>query len=574
MKFIALIFIFFSFFVYANLDEFIMPSQVKPGMLGYGKTVFRGTKIEKFNVEVLGVLKNSKFSDKLVINGQSVLVKTYGKKIEKNGGIAAGMSGAPIYVKGKLLGALSAGWTLTDHSVGIVTPISEMLKLTYPPYMKNNTNEISVGLLEAPVKIKNQSFIGVAPECMKSQGLQKFLYFHNCNTPLMISGLKSKYISEKSFNTISTSELPKRTLAKQLEPGAAIGVQLARGDVNITSLGTLTYYDKKRNIILAFGHPFLHKGDVNYFLSGAYIYYTFSSIDMPFKVGAPLGLLGSVVQDRQQGIVGIVRKKTSNIPLKLLVTDKDHNITKLINVEVVKDYQVLNDILSALSKQSLDETINEIGSLSIRSYFDIGYTINNKKQNFAYENMFYTDNPAEMVSQDILATISQLVDNEFTKLDINSIDWQLNVTSKRKTARIVSVKVPTRELSPGEVIGINVTIKPFRQEKFVKTIFVKLPKTTGSSLNIIVEGGHNYRNNADEKENFNSLADIIDTNSQFPQNNEIIIRWTQNSESNPDSADNSSADTENNSNTIPTFAKKIGTEYVLDGYFENILVFK
>jgi len=567
MKIFSIIFLLCAFILFAS-NNFIPISQITPGMNGYGKTVFKGTKIEKFNIEVLGVLKNSKFSDKLVINGQSVLVKTYGKQIEKNGGIAAGMSGAPIYIKGKLLGALSAGWTLTDHSVGIVTPINEMMKLTYPPYMNIGTGEIGIGLLDKPVKLNGKTFIGLAPESMKNHKYSNLLYFHYCNSPLMISGLNSKSItiSNNTFNTISTSELPENTLIKRLEPGAAIGVQLARGDVNITSLGTLTYYDKDRNIVLAFGHPFLHKGKVDYFLSGAYIYYTFSSIDMPFKVGAPLGILGSVIQDREQGIVGIIRRKTKEIPLKLIVKDDDHNITRIINVSIVKDYQVLSDILTALSKQSLDETINKVGSMSIKSYFNIGYSVGKIKQYFKYENLFFTDNPAEIVSQDLLDTINKLIDNEYSPISINNIDWQLNVTEKRKTARIINVKLPNREVSPGEVIGINVTIKPFRQEKFVKTIFIKLPKNAGPSLNLIVEGGHNFRNSTEEKENFASLDQLVTIISDFPQNNEIIIRWTQNS-------DPSNAETDKIDNSSP-FAKKIISGYVLDGYFENILVFK
>ncbi|MDD2716197.1 MAG: SpoIVB peptidase S55 domain-containing protein [Candidatus Wallbacteria bacterium] len=566
-----LIFLVLPFILHADSQDFISVSEVLPEMQGIAKTVFEGTAIQSFPIKVLGVLKNNKFSDNLVINGESVLIQASGPLIDKSGGIAAGMSGAPVYIKNRLLGALSAGWTLADHTVGLVTPIEDMMKLTYPPYMENGKSSGEVGLLEPPVKIKGKTYGKLElVRQVPATAAEGVLYFYYAGSPLMVQGLRSNLIKVAGqLFPVFPSATAYSSDKTKLVPGAALGVQIARGDINITTLGTLTYYDEQRNLILAFGHPFLHKGEVDYFLSDAYIYHSFSSIDMPFKVGSPLELIGRVCQDRQQGIVGLVGEKPRTIPVKFQVKDLDQNLTRQINVDIVSDTQLLSDVLNAMVKQALDETVNYIGPLSVESYFTIGYSVAGGSSALKYSNLYYSDNLSDTLCQDLLATVGLLTENEFKPVKIQKIDWQLSITKKKRTARITNVKFPSRNVIAGEVIGLNVTIKPFRANEFVKTVFLKLPEDTSGSLNVAVRGGKNYRSSTDDKENFGSFEEIVQSAEQYPKYNDIVVSWSvPKDEGDTGEIQNSAVEPAPNSSN-----KVISTEYVLDGYFENLLIF-
>lgn len=554
-----LVLILFSFFRLLLSKDFIYPSEIKPGMTGYGKTVFKGTKIERFGVKVLGVLKNNKFSDKLVINGESILIKVSGNLIEEAGGIAAGMSGAPIYIKGRLLGALSAGWMLTDHKVGLVTPITEMLKLTQYPYMKRFVSR-EVELTE-PIELNGKiynkiKFIDPDENILDEKDVLSFVL---AKTPMFISkGNKTEIIINNTKYKLNIPDINNKKNIS-IEPGTAIGVQIARGDINITTLGTLTYYDKNRNIIVAFGHPFLHKGSVDYFLSKAYIYYCFSSLDMPFKVGAPLDLIGSVVEDRGCGIVGIINRVPDYIPLKLYIRNEDFNLQNMLNIKIVSDYSVLSDVLNAISEQAINESIDYVGNITVRSFFNLYIDVNGKVKEFKYSNFYSGENINELIVQDLLNSISVLYENEFIPISIKQIYWNISTSTEQKTAKIVKVKLPEKELLHGEVIGINIYIKPYRKPEFIKTVFMKLPDN-GDSYSIVIRGGYNYRNNMELKNEFDSFDNLFSYLSDIPQNSELLISLIKSEEK---------QDKEEINNVL---VKKVSTNYVLDGYYEDVLV--
>ena len=142
---------------FAQNVDILRLKDVKVGMKGFGKTVVLGRKIETFDVEVLGILANNKVNENVLINGKSILVKVSGEVIKRAGGIAAGMSGSPVYIDGKLMGGVSSGWIMTDHTVGLVTPIEEMLEIwSYPDMACADTDgnsAIKRWIPEAPLQL-------------------------------------------------------------------------------------------------------------------------------------------------------------------------------------------------------------------------------------------------------------------------------------------------------------------------------------------------------------------------------------------------------------------------------------
>ena len=263
----------------------IAVEELKPGMKGYGKTVIRGADIETFDVEVLGVTGTE-------TGGYNILIKASGPLLKESGGIAQGMSGSPVYIDGRLAGAVAYGQAFSDPNYCFLTPINEMLRL-----FDETDPRPSVFLPKStPLMVSGFTADGVA----------------HLNEELSPFGLTSYAVPG------GTDELD----SVQLEPGSSVGVSLVRGDMVIGAIGTVTWTDDEGRI-LAFGHPFLQHGDSNYFMTNAWIFASVPNIQSAFKVGTLGKTLGRISQDRLSGIAGKEGENAPIIPMYVSVTDKD-----------------------------------------------------------------------------------------------------------------------------------------------------------------------------------------------------------------------------------------------------------
>ncbi|HNV71070.1 MAG TPA: SpoIVB peptidase S55 domain-containing protein, partial [Candidatus Ozemobacteraceae bacterium] len=360
---IAFLLLFAGFTASAQAQSDILAiKDVKVGMKGIGKTVIRGRDIETFNVEVLGILSNNKINENLQINGSSILVRVSGKVIDEAGGIAAGMSGSPIFVNGKLIGGLSSGWVMTDHTVGLVTPIEEMLEIwDYPlsASLPDKSKSLYWKTIDgSAIQIGQHRFNGIHQVADEDEAIElartnQDAVFVEVAAPVVVQGLYDRAASllkrklgGKNVEVVAGSPgagSDTITGPGTIEPGCAIGIQLARGDVNLTTLGTLTYRDGKR--ILGFAHPFLKKGNAAFLMTGAHIHHSFSSVQMPFKVGAPTEMIGIITQDREKGVAGELGRFPTLIPVQIEVIDRDLKRNRTINYQVVQDEGVFQSVI-------------------------------------------------------------------------------------------------------------------------------------------------------------------------------------------------------------------------------------
>ena len=266
--------------------------EIKPGMTGIGKTVFHGTQIGTFQVDVIDIVKGEGSINHFILANLS------GDKIEESGGISAGTSGSPVYIDGRLIGAVSYAWEMSEHNLCLITPILEMLEIFNLPY--NNSHATSQEYkINNPlfftrektnkIKVKNSVKNNNFPELAGREEI----VFYPVVSPIIINGIKGRTLerlssSLKKLNLISIQgvgfngnsdinfqEVGERP-SNKIEAGSAIGIQLTWGDVSITSIGTVTY--REGNRILALGHPFLKKGKASFLLSAIYIYLSFPNI--------------------------------------------------------------------------------------------------------------------------------------------------------------------------------------------------------------------------------------------------------------------------------------------------------
>ncbi|MBQ3644187.1 MAG: hypothetical protein II961_06285 [Candidatus Riflebacteria bacterium] len=548
--------------------EFFPVKELQVGMKGFGKTVVSGRKIEKFDVEILGICSNNKINESALINGKSILVKVSGDVIKKAGGIAAGMSGSPIYIDNKLVGGISSGWLMTDHTVGLVTPIEEMLEIWNYPSDSKSKSGIKTGYLQKhhldkPVKIGSKKIDTIieAPYSLAKAVVPQTneVVFSQAATEIRIDDINKNRVSESikarlnRKNVIVTDSKNNEDSTDMsgyfaiispdyYEPGSSIGIQLARGDINVTTLGTLTHREGER--ILGLAHSFLKKGNVSFLLTGAYIHHSFGSVQMPFKIGAPTEMLGTVEQDREKGISAVIGKLPTMIPVKIDVNDKTLGIEKSINYQIVKDASILSTVLDTTIMQALEGAIDREGPGT--ALMSISMDCSSKKgenYNFRRENLFYSKTDiCQVLTNEVTSLVDMISESEFDEVLPTRILLKIEIENKRRTLTIEKVEVKNSSVSSGGVLDVEVTLKPFREPKFIRKVKLPIPQDIGKeSLTLSVFGLNMKVEDLDipsdskegktsnyklEETNSSDFSSVIRSWASAPKNSDILFQIT------------------------------------------------
>ncbi len=563
---IALIFLTFMQITTPKVlaDTQIMPAtEIVNGMKGVGKTVVNGVKVEEFAVEVLGILQDS--------NQELILVKVSGPVIDQTGGIAAGMSGSPVYIDGMLIGAIGYGWSLTDHRVGLITPIESMLKILdlnresgkakrsfqidFDSFQSDSSAAFK-GVEERivfsePVNFENRVvdqiyFCESYQSAVQLTTNDSVLKAYPVKTPLLINGIKGRALDRlmrglTDFDVIpiqtGSSNNSKEVQLPVLEPGSGISVQLVQGDIEVSSIGTLTYIQDEE--ILAFGHPFMNQGQVEYFLSGAKILAVVDNLDMPFKLGVPTGVVGTITQDRSSGIAGKVGMNPKIIPVNVLVEDFDLQSQQEFQFQVIRNEELVMSLVIPAILQTIDTAIDRQGYGTSKLRMEI---VGDKLPNqlFSYENMYYSsiDIAADSLN-DLYNILTYIITNPFVQVNIGSIDISLQVEQIRQYALIEEVKLLNDQLCPGDTAQIQVTLQPYRTNPYKLTYEVQIPENiqTGPASLTVASGIYGsyvmpeeYQDeervqdtNHVEGEHYKSLEEILKMYSVEPKNNDLVI---------------------------------------------------
>lgn len=514
----VLIGLLFSVAKPALAGESIMPLQdIKPGMQGIAKTVIQGSKIVTFDVKVIDIVPGHGGK------GDLILVRVGGPVIEKTGGIAQGMSGSPVYIKGKLIGAIGYGFEFADHNLGLVTPIGDMLKVLD---MQDKQKKI----IQKPIEVDGKK---VNP----------------LKTPLFVNGLRGRaleHLKEKlaPFNLEvkqGTGQGKVDTKDQQLLPGSALGVQLMDGYVEAGAIGTVTYVDQGK--LLAFGHPFLNKGLVDLPLTTAYIHQTIPSIASPFKLGSCGQVVGRITQDRTAAIGGEIGVYSPTILVRMEITDKDLGKTQRTYCRVIKDRDLAGPLIISGLLGMLDNSLDRIGKGTAK----ISFQFKGKglpDDSLERENMFFSPNDISAMSlTELVEGLDIVMNNVYNEVDVQELVVKVEVEEKEKTAYIQKAEAKKVEVYPGDTAEIQVTYVPFRAKAITSTIKVKIPSDIPPGiLNLGVAGGNvlsylfqaNSSSGQGEQDNgaelmqqmnppFNSLQEMIDDYLSADKNNEIVV---------------------------------------------------
>ena len=445
----------------------LMPvEEIQVGAQGIARTVIAGTRIEEFGVEVLGIMKNKGAA------GDLILVRTYGDVIDRSGGVAQGMSGSPVYIDGRLIGAIGYGFSLTDQRTAMITPIHDMLKLLEPSPEK----------AAQPVQDKPADKPADKPK-------------ERLSTPLMASGFGANalaYLQTKlsplKLTPYSVGDPPPGVAYGELEPGSSVGVQLVRGDVSLGALGTVTYVDGDK--VLAFGHPFLKRGKAGFLMTNAYIFTTVRGIESSFKVGSTGETIGTIHQDRGAGVAGEMNRYPGIVPMRMNIRSDESGQTREMAVQMVQDEEIVPILATASLMNSIDKAIDRTGSGTTRITFEISAR-GMPGETYKRENMFYSpENVTEASLAEFYEFVAFLSSNPHNPVTIMDIQTDVSVSQERRTARILSAQPVQTSAAPGETIDIEVKLKPFRAEPITRSVSFTVPKEQAPGLlNLSVRGG-------------------------------------------------------------------------------------
>ena len=438
--------------------EIMTTDQLQPGMQGVAKTVIQGTTIDTFDIEILGVVKEGIDSE------GRILAKASGPVIDKTGGVLQGMSGSPVYIDGKLIGAVSGGWKDIDSRTCIITPIADMLKLWDMPDLKKDQKIKQVNLKPLSTPLMAAGF-GDAAMGMLTEKLKPFNMI-----PYAANGVNG------DFAPVT------------IEPGSSIGAQLVRGDFSLAAIGTVTAVEDGK--VLAFGHPFLRKGNVNYFMTDANIISTASGLNTGFKIGVPGNTVGVINQDRTAAIAGSLGRYPSVIPLHVNVTDKQLNTTKSYSMQIAYDEQLAATLAATMVYNSIDQTIDRVGEGTAKVSFEIMSSAAPGGL-LKRDNMYY--NPQDVGKfgiSEVFQALDILCSNTLSETDIVSVKVNVDIDQTRKTASIIEAIPEKTSVKAGEKVNIAVKLKPYRDNEVILKIPYTVPKqqAPGSAM-LEVRGG-------------------------------------------------------------------------------------
>ncbi|WP_199883829.1 SpoIVB peptidase S55 domain-containing protein [Anaerosinus massiliensis] len=459
--------------------EIMTADQVLPGMQGIAKTVIQGTKIDTFDIEIIGVVQESDASE------GRILAKASGAVIDKTGGVLQGMSGSPVYIDGKLIGAVSGGWKDIDNRTCLITPIADMLKLWDMPEVSGRKIK-QVNLKEVLKSYESKEDSVTVKEESKEKALA---------TPIMAAGLSDGALALLTEKLEPFDMVPYAAASAQgnfapvtIEPGSSIGAQLVRGDFSLAAIGTVTAVEDGK--VLAFGHPFLRKGNVNYFMTDANIIGTASGLNTGFKIGVPGNLVGVIQQDRTSAIAGKLGKYPSVIPLEVRVTDKQLNTTKRYTMQIAYDEQLASTLTATMVYNAIDKTIDRTGEGTAKVSFEILSSALSDGV-LKRDNMYY--NPQEvgkLAIGEVFQAMDLLCSNNLNEVDIFSVKVNIEIEQARKTASILEVVPDKPVVKPGEKVNLAVKLKPYRSDEVVVVVPYTVPKYQAPGMMALeVRGG-------------------------------------------------------------------------------------
>ena len=476
--------------------------ELRPGMVGIGRTVFEGDRLDEFKVHILGVLRN-------VIGPRRnlVLARLEGGPLAHTG-VIAGMSGSPVYIDGRLVGAVSYSLgAFSKEPIAGITPIGEMIEAATLPGPRRQAARVELQMPLTPENLRDslrQAFAWARPFADSPADVQ-FFGGHGFNpgigtmlrpiaTPLSIGGFDAATIEplasafrDQGFVPVmaGTGEQASHGAeAAPLRPGDPVGVALMSGDLSLGATGTVTHIDGDR--VYGFGHPFYNLGPTQFPMTRAYVHTLLPSLFASMKIASTGEVIGTIQQDRFTTIAGTLGEGPALIPISLALTS-DRGIKKTFTLNVVND-QMFTPLLTYLS------IVNTLGSYE-RQYGAASFVVRGsatvkKYGDVAFEDLFTGEQPSIGAAAYVVAPINFLLRNAFEDVEIESVNLEIESTEQPRIATLERAWIDAVNPKPGATVPLKVLLRTYRGEEITRTLPVQIPSHARGAVQIMVADGN------------------------------------------------------------------------------------
>lgn len=584
------------------MDPILPFRDVKGGMTGTAYTVVDSSgEIRSFDVDIVGNMDNGKGSSRMI------MARARGPVIEQTGGILQGMSGSPVYVNGRLVGAVAAGIKEMTPYTFFITPIEDMMKLWTMPDTKNKTRLKTVNMHKVVEERKKQAAKEKEEENKKAETsgnaiLNRIMdVIHEAEDTAQETkarqeadekeqaekekaeaaaakaadkaaakdAAKAKEAADAPAEDAATAEdkvavdeaaktstpvkdaaaaktaaatedkaqaKDEKALTKQpkavmylsgfsqpgidflqknvpvgrdvtfmpmgvrtegegntlynasLKPGSAVGVAIVYGDFAVGATGTVTAVDGKK--ILGFGHPFLHRGNVNYFMTDATVVGTISGQSNGMKIANIGNIIGRISQDRETGIAGTIGDFPTVVPVKVRIKDTTLGRTDDYGARIAYDEDFLPELSGGIAYAAMTKTSDTLAGSTANVHFTIR-TNAAEGGKFERSNMFYnTADVGQIAVGELMQAMSIVCSNTEQESDIVDVQVDVQMENGRKTATLVSAVPDKATVKPGDFVKFTTTIKPYRRDKETLLIPYRVPVTAPEGpLTLDIRGG-------------------------------------------------------------------------------------
>ncbi len=534
----------------AAAPRYMSVDEVRPGMTGIGRTVFDGDKIEEFTVQILGVLRN--------VNGprrDMVLARLAGGPLATTG-VIAGMSGSPVYIDGRLLGAVafSLGQFPKEPLAGI-TPIEEMIQSAGPQPRRapaDGKTRLELPLTQERVLASlREAFsrfgrpFADSPDDVRFDGLGSVgsvraaelgVLMRPIATPLALSGFSgavgdrlSGVLRDAGFVPMPDGTSPSRAQAAgqlasvepRLRPGDAIGVNVITGDLIMGATGTVTEVDG--NQVYAFGHPLYNLGTTEFPMTRAYVYALLPSLLTSMKIATTGETIGTFRQDRATAIAGTLGRGPDMVPVHLSL-DTERGLRKTFTFKVVSDqlftplltYVSILNTLSSYERDYGTATFTVTGTAKIRGHGEV-----------ALDDMFTGDSPSVGAAAYVVAPLTLLLGNDVEPVQIDGLDLHIVTSEQPQTATLERIWVDQVKIRPGTTVPLKLLLHTYRGEDITRTVPIDIPAGASGSLSIAVsDGGRLAQAEAKDLKSgqVRTLDQLVRLINKSRKNNRLYIR--------------------------------------------------
>ncbi|MBZ5640678.1 MAG: hypothetical protein LAO51_18220 [Acidobacteriia bacterium] len=513
----------------ATAPQVLPFAEVRAGMKGTGRTVFSGTGIEEFEVEILGTLPN-------IGPGQNLILGKLSGGPLASTGVLAGMSGSPVFVDGKLIGAVAYSWGFSKEPIAGITPIEEMLAAAARGEGAAGGTKAGAALDRAALRrlLSPEAAAAFFPEGILAR-LPRPASGSPVPVPLSVAGIGvpgidriAPFLSRAGFSPMQgggggRAPAPSPPLA----PGSAVGIKLCRGDLDITATGTVTWVDGER--VMAFGHPLLGLGPVDMPLTGARAEVLLPSLQESARMATPLSEIGAFRQDRVSGIFGTIGAAPRMIPVRLELRSRGGS-TETFSFDMARDPLLAPLILYAGLNAILANEERVSGNITLR--IGEGSVIKLDGLDDVELDNLYAGPTASFLATGIPAYILYLLLNgDWVPPRVEGINLILDYDAEPHSGRIRRVGLDRYTARPGEKVEVSVVVTPYRGgEQVLKREFEIPPETPPGPLQLFVgdAGGLSRVEGAGESDAMpRDIAQLVKLVNQLRRNDRVYVLGTR-----------------------------------------------